>query len=103
MSTSSKCDALCSACARLSYSVPASRFLAVSAGLASHLSGCAGILNARFTLPPPAPFRALEAAVYEEAGHEEECQRQHVVRALMHIDLGMSEKAAQQVRGGGGG
>ena len=41
--------------------------------------------------------------MYEEAGHEEECRRQHVVRALLHIDLDMSEKAAQQVRGGGGG
>ncbi|KAI7835772.1 hypothetical protein COHA_010350 [Chlorella ohadii] len=41
-------------------------------------------------------FKALEAAVYEEAGHEEECRREHVTRALLHMDQDMSEKVAQQ-------
>ena len=35
--------------------------------------------------------------MYEEAGHEEECRREHVVRALLHIDHDLSEKVARQV------
>lgn len=57
--------------------------------------------DATWTLPPHPP-RALEAAVYEEAGHEEECRREHVMRALLHMDQDMSEKAAQQVGAGWG-
>lgn len=41
--------------------------------------------------------RALEEAVYDEANHEEECSREHVARALLRIDLDMSDKVAQQV------
>ena len=41
--------------------------------------------------------------MYEEAGHEEECRREHVMRALLHMDQDMSEKAAQQVRAAWGG
>lgn len=37
--------------------------------------------------------------MYEEAGHEEECRREHVTRALLHMDQDMSEKVAQQVGG----
>lgn len=53
------------------------------------------------THPPthPPAHRALEEAVYDEAGHEEECGRQHVARALMRVDLDLPEKAAQQVGG----
>jgi len=39
----------------------------------------------------------LEDAIYEEAGHEEECSKEHTVRALLKVDLEMTEKAAQQV------
>lgn len=45
--------------------------------------------------------RALEEAVYEEAGHEEECTREQVVQALLKVDQDVSEKAAQQVGAGG--
>ncbi|KAI3438406.1 hypothetical protein D9Q98_000838 [Chlorella vulgaris] len=41
-------------------------------------------------------FKALEEAVYDEANHEEECSREHVARALLRIDLDMSDKVAQQ-------
>lgn len=50
------------------------------------------------TPPTHTTTRALEEAVYDESGHEEECGRDHVVRALLRVDLDMSEKAAQQVR-----
>ena len=45
---------------------------------------------------PPA-CRSLEEAVFDEAGHEEECTKEHVVRALLRVDLDMTEKTAQQV------
>ncbi|KAL4444954.1 hypothetical protein ABPG77_004004 [Micractinium sp. CCAP 211/92] len=41
-------------------------------------------------------FKALEDAIYEEAGYEEECSKEHAVRALLRVDLDMTEKAAQQ-------
>lgn len=46
---------------------------------------------------PLAARRSLEEAVYDEAGHEEECSKHHVVRALLRVNLDMTEKAAQQV------
>ena len=39
--------------------------------------------------------------MYDEAGHEEECSRQHVAAALLRVDLEMGDKVAQQVGGCG--
>lgn len=44
-----------------------------------------------------ANLRALEDAIYEEAGYEEECSKEHTVRALLRVDHDMPEKTAQQV------
>ncbi|KAL4448019.1 hypothetical protein ABPG75_005238 [Micractinium tetrahymenae] len=41
-------------------------------------------------------FKALEDTIYEEAAYEEECSREHTVRALLRVDHDMTEKAAQQ-------
>lgn len=67
--------------------------------------GVAPPLPARRPLPRPtflptfcyASCRALEEAVYDEAGHEEECSKVHVVRALLRVNVDMPEKTAQQV------
>lgn len=46
-------------------------------------------------------FKALEEHIYEECAHQDDCTRLHAARALMAIDLEMTEKAAAQVRIGG--
>ena len=65
------------------------------------------LAHVRASAPPPPlisrsfcvriPTRALEDAIYEEARHEEECTRAHVVRALLAIDREATEKLATQV------
>lgn len=43
-------------------------------------------------------FKALEEHLYDECGHQDDATRLHAARALMAIDLEMTEKAAGQVR-----
>eukprot|EP00887_Chlorella_sp_A99_P004632 scaffold4.g4632.t1 len=45
-------------------------------------------------------FKALEEAIYEEANHEEQCGKVHVVRALLVIDHDVTEKAANALANG---
>lgn len=45
-------------------------------------------------------FNALEEALYEEAGHAEECSVAHIARALMAMDSELSYRAASLLAAG---